>query len=109
MQQKLCSNSAFCSFKFKINISSTTGNFYDGHKIQGTLSLNILRYLASVKNVGFKNYIKNVIFAGVIPGRWGTGHASIVPYQTFQTQDGYLTIACGSNAHFRYKLKSNND
>jgi crotonobetainyl-CoA:carnitine CoA-transferase CaiB-like acyl-CoA transferase len=49
----------------------------------------------------FKNDLKEVICAGVISGRWGTGHASIVPYQTFQTQDGYLTIACGSNAHFR--------
>ncbi len=38
---------------------------------------------------------------GVVPGRWGTGHASIVPYQTFQTLDGHLTVGCGSNSHFR--------
>ena len=25
-------------------------------------------------------------------GRWGTEHASIVPYQAFETRDGYMTI-----------------
>ena len=24
--------------------------------------------------------------------RWGTEHASIVPYQSFETRDGYMTI-----------------
>ena len=24
--------------------------------------------------------------------RWGTEHASIVPYQTFRTKDGYYTV-----------------
>ena len=27
--------------------------------------------------------------------RYGTAHASIVPYQTFKTKDGYFTIGNG--------------
>lgn len=33
--------------------------------------------------------------------RWGTEHASIVPYQTFRTKDGYYTIGCGNDAQFK--------
>jgi len=47
------------------------------------------------------NLAGNYLNAGVVPERWGTGHASIVPYQTFPTRDGYLTIGCGNNAQFR--------
>ena len=32
--------------------------------------------------------------------RWGTEHASIVPYQSFETRDGYMTIGCGNDAQF---------
>jgi len=47
------------------------------------------------------NLASNYLNTGVIPGRWGTGHASIVPYQTFRTADGYITIGCGNNSQFR--------
>ncbi|KAF5300335.1 hypothetical protein FQA39_LY11192 [Lamprigera yunnana] len=32
--------------------------------------------------------------------RWGTAHESIVPYQAFQTKDGYITVAAASNLQF---------
>lgn len=32
--------------------------------------------------------------------KWGTAHASIVPYQAFKTKDGYMVIGTGSNAQF---------
>ena len=32
--------------------------------------------------------------------RWGTAHASIVPYQSFSTKDGYITIGAGNNEQF---------
>ncbi|KAL1124377.1 hypothetical protein AAG570_001006 [Ranatra chinensis] len=32
--------------------------------------------------------------------RWGTAHESIVPYEAFETSDGYITVGAGSNAHF---------
>jgi len=30
------------------------------------------------------------------PKRWGTAHASIVPYQALRTKDGYLIVGCGN-------------
>ena len=41
--------------------------------------------------------------------RWGTEHASIVPYQTFRTKDGYYTIGNFSrwSQIWFWKLKSN--
>ncbi|KAJ7322693.1 hypothetical protein JRQ81_018980, partial [Phrynocephalus forsythii] len=32
--------------------------------------------------------------------RWGTGHASIVPYQAFQTKDGYIVVGAGNDQQF---------
>lgn len=52
--------------------------------------------IASLINVG-ANYLN----AGQEAERWGTSHASIVPYQTFRTADGYLTIGAGSDEQFR--------
>jgi len=42
----------------------------------------------------------NWLNAGLESSRWGTAHASIVPYQTFATKDGYITIGCGNNKQF---------
>jgi len=33
--------------------------------------------------------------------RWGSAHASIVPYQSFQTKDGFFTIGAGNDTLFR--------
>ena len=35
-------------------------------------------------------------FAGETPGRLGTGHPNIVPYQSFETLDGSVAVAVGS-------------
>lgn len=51
--------------------------------------------IASLINIG-SNYLN----AGNEAKRWGTAHESIVPYQTFSTSDGYLTIGTGSDAQF---------
>lgn len=51
--------------------------------------------IASLINIG-SNYLN----AGKEAKRWGTAHESIVPYQTFSTSDGYLTIGAGSDAQF---------
>uniref|UniRef100_A0ABM5GQB4 Succinyl-CoA:glutarate CoA-transferase isoform X2 n=1 Tax=Pogona vitticeps TaxID=103695 RepID=A0ABM5GQB4_9SAUR len=32
--------------------------------------------------------------------RWGTGHASIVPYQAFKTKDGYIVVGAGNDQQF---------
>jgi succinate---hydroxymethylglutarate CoA-transferase len=34
------------------------------------------------------------------PGRWGTAHPSIVPYQGFRTKDGMIMIGAGTDRQF---------
>ncbi|XP_030371738.1 succinate--hydroxymethylglutarate CoA-transferase [Scaptodrosophila lebanonensis] len=46
------------------------------------------------------NVASNYLNAGSEAQRWGTAHSSIVPYQSFKTLDGYLTIGAGSDAQF---------
>jgi crotonobetainyl-CoA:carnitine CoA-transferase CaiB-like acyl-CoA transferase len=44
--------------------------------------------------VSLLTYIAQYYWAnGRVPGRVGSGHASVVPYQAFATQDGYLVVA----------------
>ena len=42
----------------------------------------------------------NYLVGGKIPGRYGTGHPNIVPYQAFATADGELMLAVGNDAQF---------
>jgi crotonobetainyl-CoA:carnitine CoA-transferase CaiB-like acyl-CoA transferase len=44
--------------------------------------------------------ITGYLASGELPGRWGTGFASIAPYQVFQTEDGELMIAAGNDRIF---------
>ncbi|XP_068156043.1 succinate--hydroxymethylglutarate CoA-transferase [Drosophila tropicalis] len=46
------------------------------------------------------NVGSNYLNAGTEAKRWGTQHSSIVPYQSFKTRDGYLTLGAGSDAQF---------
>ena len=47
--------------------------------------------VASLINVG-----SNYLVGGKVPTRWGNAHPNIVPYQNFQTADGYLVIGVAS-------------
>jgi formyl-CoA transferase len=47
--------------------------------------------VASLINVG-----SNYLIGGEVPTRWGNAHPNIVPYQNFQTADGYLVIGVAS-------------
>ena len=42
----------------------------------------------------------NYLVSGQSPSRQGTAHPNIVPYQAFQTADGYLMLAVGNDAQF---------
>jgi len=42
----------------------------------------------------------NYLVSGQPPRRQGTAHPNIVPYQAFQTADGYLILAVGNDAQF---------
>ncbi|CAN7412719.1 CoA transferase [Trinickia sp. LjRoot230] len=43
----------------------------------------------------------NYLASGKPPVRWGNAHQNIVPYQTFQTADGWIIVAVGNDAQFR--------
>jgi crotonobetainyl-CoA:carnitine CoA-transferase CaiB-like acyl-CoA transferase len=42
----------------------------------------------------------NYLVSGEPPRRQGTAHPNIVPYQAFETADGYLMLAVGNDAQF---------
>ena len=52
--------------------------------------------VACLINVG-----SNYLVEGSIPRRWGNAHPSIVPYQSFKTEDGYLVIGVASEGIWR--------
>ena len=52
--------------------------------------------VASLINAG-----SNYLIEGKIPGRWGNAHPTIVPYQSFQTADGFLVAGVASETIWR--------
>ncbi|WP_323120856.1 CaiB/BaiF CoA transferase family protein [Burkholderia alba] len=47
------------------------------------------------------NMNTNYLASGAPPARWGNAHPNIVPYQTFQTSDGWIIVAVGNDGQFR--------
>ncbi|CAI8875760.1 MULTISPECIES: CaiB/BaiF CoA transferase family protein [Burkholderia] len=47
------------------------------------------------------NMNTNFLASGKPPVRWGNAHPNIVPYQTFQTNDGWIIVAVGNDGQFR--------
>ena len=46
------------------------------------------------------NQASNYLIGGQVPGRQGTGHPNIVPYQVFATANGHVMLAVGNDAQF---------
>src|SRR5687767_13671647 len=46
------------------------------------------------------NQSMNYLASGEVPGRLGNAHPNIVPYQTFNTRDGAIILACGNDNLF---------
>ncbi len=47
------------------------------------------------------NMNTNYLTSGTPPRRWGNAHPNVVPYQTFQTRDGWIIVAVGNNDQLR--------
>ena len=62
--------------------------------------------LLSLQVSAMTHLASNWLNAGLESTRWGTAHASIVPYQTFPSKDGYITIGCGNNKQFAELCKN---
>ncbi|SHI65015.1 CaiB/BaiF CoA transferase family protein [Wenxinia saemankumensis] len=46
------------------------------------------------------NQAMNYLATGTAPTRLGNAHPNIVPYQVFETSDGYAIVACGNDRQF---------
>jgi crotonobetainyl-CoA:carnitine CoA-transferase CaiB-like acyl-CoA transferase len=46
------------------------------------------------------NQAANYLVGGDVPGRLGTAHPNIVPYQAFASADGHLMLAIGNDGQF---------
>lgn len=46
------------------------------------------------------NQALNWMASGIVPRRWGNGHANLAPYQAFETRDGALIVAVGNDGQF---------
>jgi len=52
--------------------------------------------------IAWLTYVASAYFAtGVTPGRYGSAHPTIVPYQAFPTAEGHLMVAAGNDGLWR--------
>ena len=56
--------------------------------------------LLDVQVATLANQAMNYLASGTSPQRLGNAHPNIVPYQAFQTADGYIILAIGNDAQF---------
>jgi len=56
--------------------------------------------LLDVQVATLANQAMNYLASGVNPQRLGNAHPNIVPYQAFQTSDGYIILAIGNDTQF---------
>ena len=57
--------------------------------------------LLDVQVAMLANMGSNYLASGKAPQRWGNAHQNIVPYQAFQTRDGWIIVAVGNDGQFR--------
>ncbi len=46
-------------------------------------------------------YGSDYLATGKVPGRWGNAHPNIVPYQAFNTLDGYMVVGAASEGNWQ--------
>jgi crotonobetainyl-CoA:carnitine CoA-transferase CaiB-like acyl-CoA transferase len=56
--------------------------------------------LLDVQTACLANQAMNYLVSDTAPGRLGTAHPNIVPYQAFATADGYMILAVGNDHQF---------
>ena len=56
--------------------------------------------LLDVQVAALANQAMNYFASGEDPGRLGNAHPNIVPYQAFETGDGFIILAVGNDAQF---------
>lgn len=57
--------------------------------------------LMDVQLAWLANVASNYLVSGQPPQRYGNAHPNIVPYEVFETSDGYLALGIGTDGQFR--------
>lgn len=57
--------------------------------------------LLDVQVAMLANMGTNYLASGKLPKRWGNAHPNVIPYQTFQTSDGWIIVATGNDDQFK--------
>lgn len=70
------------------------------HRIQGGGGQHIDLSLLDAQVAGLANIGQYVLTSGTNPPRYGNGHATIVPYDTYRSADGWLVLAIGNDSQF---------
>lgn len=58
--------------------------------------------LMDVQTSVLANQALNYLVSGKAPKRMGNAHPNVVPYQAFETADGYMIIAVGNDGQFKH-------
>jgi crotonobetainyl-CoA:carnitine CoA-transferase CaiB-like acyl-CoA transferase len=53
-----------------------------------------------------ENAVVRYTIGGVVPGRLGSAHATVAPYEVFATADGFVFIACANEATWQRLCKA---
>ncbi len=70
------------------------------HRDDGGPGQHIDLGLLDVQVAWLFNQGLNYLTGGVVPERLGTAHPNTVPYQAFETADGFIILACNNDAQF---------
>jgi crotonobetainyl-CoA:carnitine CoA-transferase CaiB-like acyl-CoA transferase len=70
------------------------------HRMRGGEGQHIDLALLDVQVATLANQSMNYLASGSNPQRLGNAHPNIVPYQAFQTADGYLILTVGNDIQF---------
>jgi crotonobetainyl-CoA:carnitine CoA-transferase CaiB-like acyl-CoA transferase len=98
-----------CPTKVGVAVTDILTGVYAANAIQAAL---IERYssgvgqwidmsLFDVSVASLANQATNYLVGQKVPERLGNSHPSIVPYEAFETEDGYIILAIGNDEQFR--------
>jgi len=94
--------------KIGVALADVTTGLYAANAIQAALihqlksgqGQYIDMALLDVQVATLANQAMNYLATGNNPVRYGNAHPNIVPYQSFQTSDGFIILAIGNDAQF---------
>ena len=79
-------------------ISVMTGLFA---RERGKMGMSFDLALADCTLASLVNVVQSALVTGATPERWGNAHPQIVPYESFETADGFLVIGVGNDEQWR--------